>query len=209
MSIKSRCLLLAVISALVSPVVQAAERDRAEPVVVKNTPANPVPVTGSVSATLTNPTIPVTGTVNANIINNPLHVTGSVEITAMPALSVGGFPESAFFGRLDGNGTSKAMGSDANKIGVTSILVTNSTAQMQRINFFNAVATDPTLCASGTAEAIGGASPYMYLNVEPLKTTQFTFPTPLVFTTVNSGGQTCIGSVIPAGVQLFVSGVLP
>jgi hypothetical protein len=199
------------------PVVAADRERERERVVVTNTTANPVPttivngslpVTGSDNATIVNPSLAVTGTVNANVVGT-VPVSGSVAVTSLPALFVGGIPTHPFFGRIDGDGSQRAMGDVAGMIGVTSVLITNSTNTYQRINFFNAVASDPANCPNATATAIGGAFPYMYLNVEPLKTTQYTFPTPLVFTSVNSGGITCIGAGVPLGVELFVSGVLP
>ena len=184
-------------------------------VFVQNTAADPVPVAGHIA---------ISGTANVNVTNpvtianpistvtvgnaNPIPISGAVSVVSMPAIQVTNFPSNPFFGRIDGDGTSKATGSPASLIGVTSILITNSTNQPQYFNFFNSLASDPTKCVEGSStQAIGGAFPYMYFSVEAQKTTQYTFPTPLVFNTVNSNGATCIGVGAPAGVMVFISGI--
>lgn len=62
-------------------------------VVVTNSTAQPVPVTGNVNATITASTVPVTGTVNANVTNTPnvsIANTPSVNVTSLPPISLSG-----------------------------------------------------------------------------------------------------------------------
>jgi hypothetical protein len=184
-------------------------------VFVQNTAADPVPVAGHVSisgtanVSVTNPVTianPVSTVTVGNV--NPIPISGAVSVVSMPAIQVTNFPSHPFFGRIDGDGTAKTTGSAAGLIGVTSILITNNTNQSQYFNFFNSYVSDPTKCVEGSStQAIGGAYPYMYLSVEAQKTTQYTFPTPLVFSSVNSNGATCIGSGAPSGVMVFISGI--
>lgn len=186
-----------------------------QPVRVINTNANPVPVNGNVV---------ISGTANVNVANpvtiaNPVNTVTignanpiPVSISAMPALQPGTIPARPFYGRIDSTGApdGDVIGAVAARIGVTSILITNSLATPQTIIFANVLAADPAGCTPwGSSTITGGGSPFMYLTVEASKTTQFTFPTPLVFDALNAGGVTCIGLMAPAGIRLFVSGVLP
>ncbi len=65
----------------------------ASSVVVTNSAAQPVPVSGNVNAQITNASVPVTGTVNANVTNTPnvtIANTPSVTVASMPPISLSG-----------------------------------------------------------------------------------------------------------------------
>jgi hypothetical protein len=174
---------------------------------------NTVPITGNVG---------ITGTANVNVTNTAVPVTGTVGISGTPTVNVGTMPpvqigaitdRPFFVGFIGNNIDNQVTGAFANKIGVTSIIIYNSTTQVQTFPIANAVVSN-TDCGSGgyafSTAYLGGGFPSLDLNAEPMKTTQFTFPTPIVFEHIglNPPGVICIyAGTLPRGVEIFVSGV--
>jgi hypothetical protein len=187
----------------------SADSHGPERVVVTNSPANPVPTT------IVGAPVPVSGSVNATITNPSLNVTGSVAVTSMPSVTVNGIPPRPFFGYIynyDGVSTWSTTGTTASAIGVTSVTVTNETSGPLGFTLMNVGLTDPATCGTtaGGPNVISGSWPEVRFIVEGYKTTQFTYPTPLVFNAMNAGGVTCMGySFVPQGLKVFINGILP
>jgi len=181
----------------------------------------PLPVTGSVNAT-------VSGTVNANITNPVLPVTGSVSITGIPAVSLTTLPAltisslppvnvstlpavsltvpaQPFFDEISliTSATPKAVGVSGRRLAVTTLTISNFDASSQQLFVSNPVMSGGSCAGS----VIGGSTPLAHLILEPYKTIQLQYPTPMVFsdgalgciaaevTTVLTGGSVRIGVV--------------
>jgi hypothetical protein len=171
-------------------------------VIVVNTPAQPVPVTGTVNANVTNTSLPVTGSVNANITNSSLPVTGSVGALVQ-------LPTMPFFGLEDLITISgrKAMGTSAGTLGVTSITISNFNTSTQQLFLFNPLLSDQLTGCDGS-KITGGTYPQFLLLLEPNKTLQLQFPTALVFTPI--AGLSCLAAEVttvnPGTVEVSVNG---
>jgi hypothetical protein len=138
-----------------------------------------------------NEPITITGSVSAEISNDTLPVTGTVAVTGTPGVRLQ-LPSSSFFDEveLDAN-DAKAVGPGFGTFGVTSITITNLDADTQSLFLF-----DPVTSGSDCRRASigGGGHPVVHLLVEGRKSTQLLYPTPLIFTRL--GDQTCVAAEV-------------
>jgi hypothetical protein len=173
----------------------------------------PLPVTGSVNANITNASVPVSGTVSVSSLPS-VHVSSlpAVQVSSLPAVQVSGLPAidralpaSPFFDEMTllNGGDRKAVGVAGQRLGVTTITVSNFDSSDQQLFVFNPVMSG----ADCTGTVIGGSTPILRALLEARKTVQFQFPTPMVFslsglgciaaevTTVMSGGSVVVDVV--------------
>jgi hypothetical protein len=178
-------------AALFSNAAVSADKD----VVVTNVP---LPVT------VTNPALSVTGTVGVSTLP-------AVSVSSLPAVSISSLPPVSltlpaepFFDEIDLNtGDAKAVGVTGKRLAVTTLTISNFDGTTQQLFVFNPVLSGN---ACGTS-VVGGSTPLAHLILEPFKTVQLQFPTPMVFslsglgciaaevTTVLTGGSVVIGVV--------------
>jgi hypothetical protein len=81
---------------------------------------------------------------------------------------------------LTGSNSKKAVGPSAGTLGVTSLTISNFSTSAQQLSIFRAIFSLVPNPSCG-ANDIGGSEPATTVNLEPRKTLQLTFPTPLVF----------------------------
>jgi len=171
----------------------SAQKDK--DVVITNVP---LPVTGSVNATITNP---ITGAVNATIVNTPLPVSGTVNVANLPgALPANPFAQSM---TLIAGGDKKAVGVNGARLAVTTLTLSNFDGNSQQLFLFDPVMNGGSCGGS----VIGGGSPSTTVILPAYSTTQLQFPVPRVFdlnglgciaaevTTVLSGGSVIVDVV--------------
>jgi len=163
----------------------------------------PLPVTGNV--TVTNIPLPVTGNVNATVSGAvSVSNTPNVNVTNIPPVSIT-LPANPFFDEMTllNGGDKKAVGVVGQRLAVTTLTITNFDSNPQQLFVFNPVMTGGS--CSGTV--VGGSTPIARALLDPRKTVQLQFPTPMVFslsglgciaaevTTVISGGSVVIDVV--------------
>jgi hypothetical protein len=144
----------------------------------------PLPVTGSVNATVSG-TVGISGTPNVSVTSMP-----PVSVTSMPPVSVA-LPAQPFFDEITllSGGDTKAVGVVGKRLAVTTLTITNFDSNPQQLFLFNPVMSGPS-CSGGV---IGGATPIARALLEPRKTVQLQFPTPMVF---SLGGLGCIAAEV-------------
>ena len=102
------------------------------------------------------------------------------------------------------SGQKKAAGPAAGTLGVTSLTITNFNNSTQQLFVFAPVLGGPN-CAS---QITGGSNPSYTLILEPNRTLQLTFPTPLIFP--KTGGISCIAAEVTTvqtgNVSILVNG---
>ena len=173
-------------------------------VTVENTP---LPVSGTVNATITNVTVPVSGAVSATITNSAVPVAGRVSISGTTGVQVR-LPAQPFTVTMVlRNNQRRVAGPGSGTLGVTSITITNFDTEPQQLFLFAPVVSGGDC---NGAVVIGGSDPSFNLLVEPRKTLQLIYPTPLVFT--QKGEQTCIAAEVTtalvAEVDIQVNGIV-
>jgi hypothetical protein len=133
-----------------------------------------------------------------------VHVTSlpAVQVSSLPAVQL---PASAFFDEINllNGGDRKAVGVVGQRLGVTTLTVTNFDSNPQQLFVFNPVMSGGDCTGTG----VGGSTPIMRALLAPRATAQFQFPTPMVFslsgigciaaevTTVMSGGSVVVDVV--------------
>jgi hypothetical protein len=150
------------------------------------------------AVSIANVPLPVTGDVNAT-------VSGTVDISSLPPVSIE-LPSQPFFNRvtLTTATPSRTLGVSGQRLAVTTLVITNFDTTPQALNLINPVINGST-CSD---PVIGGTQPQLDVLLEPRKTLQIQFPTPLIFSRSNLG---CIAfqmaSVLSGGsVQVAVVG---
>ena len=146
---------------------------------------------------VTNVPLPVTGTVNANVTNAVLPVSGIVGVSSLPSVTVSilppvslTLPEQPFFDEMTLlNNTAKAVGVVGQRLGVTTLTITNFDSNPQQLFVFNPVMSG----GSCSGSVVGGATPIARALLEARKTVQLQFPTPMVF---SLSGQGCIAAEV-------------
>ena len=102
------------------------------------------------------------------------------------------------------SGQKKAAGPAAGTLGVTSLIIANFNNSTQQLFVFAPVLGGPN-CAS---QITGGSNPSYTLILEPNRTLQLTFPTPLIFPQI--GGISCIAAEVTTAqtgsVSILVNG---
>ena len=138
---------------------------------------------GDHDVVVTNVPLPITGNVNAA-------VTGTVGISGVPNVRVA-LPAEPFFGEMTLlNGDQKAIGVPGRRLAVTSITISNFNSGTQQLFLFN-----PVMSSASCGGAItGGSFPLAHLLLEPFKSVQLLYPTPLVFEPI--GGVGCIAGEV-------------
>jgi hypothetical protein len=152
----------------------------------------PLPVTGSVSAT-------VSGSVNANVTNAVLPVTGTVGVSSLPAVQVSSLPAVSltipaqpFFNEINLiTNDAKAVGVVNQTLAVTTLTISNFDSNQQQLFVFAGVMSAPNTCSGSV---IGGGTPIARALLDPRKTVQLQFPTPMVFTQI--AGASCIAAEV-------------
>jgi hypothetical protein len=84
----------------------------------------------------------------------------------------------------------KAVGPGAGTLGVTSLTISNYSSSLETLFIFAPVLSG----ASCSASVTGGGEPALLLELEPKKTLQLTFPTPLIFNKIS--GVSCLAAEV-------------
>jgi hypothetical protein len=136
----------------------------------------PLPVTGSVG---------ISGTPNVSISGTP-----NVSVTSMPPVSIT-LPAHPFFDEITllNGGDKKAVGVVGQSLAVTTLTITNFDSNPQQLFVFN-----PVMSGAGcSGSVVGGSTPIARALLEPRKTVQLQFPTPMVF---SLSGQGCLAAEV-------------
>jgi len=98
----------------------------------------------------------------------------------------------------------KTVGVAGQRLAVTTLLITNFDSTPQAVNLSNPVINGSTC----SGPVIGGANPQLGVLLEPRKTVQIQFPTPLIFSLTDRGCiEFMMASVLSGGsVQVAVVG---
>jgi hypothetical protein len=101
------------------------------------------------------------------------------------------FPAKPFVADINlTDNSKKAVGPGVGTLGVTSLTISNFSSLLETLFIFAPVLSG----ASCSASVTGGGEPAMLLELEPKKTLQLTFPTPLVFNKIS--GVSCLAAEV-------------
>ena len=150
----------------------------------------PLPITGTVNAVQGGAwTVGINGTptVNANVTNA---LTGTVSVSSLPSVRLT-LPSQPFMDEIDLNvaGVAKAVGVSGQRLAVTTLTISNFDTFPQQLFIVN-----PVMDSSGCGgSVVGGAFPLAHVLLEPSKTVQLQYPTPMAF---SLSGQGCIAAEV-------------
>jgi hypothetical protein len=129
--------------------------------------------------------------------------------TANPVPTAPAVPGNPFFGLMTLNGTgAQSVGPGTGTLGVTQIVITNTSASLAEVNVYAALLSGGTCGGSNNVEA--AANPFLVLSVAANSTLVIPAPTPLVFwpaTGYDNLPHTCVAAGMPitGGSNVYVS----
>jgi hypothetical protein len=125
--------------------------------------------------------------------------------SANPVPTQPAMPAKPFFGRLAlSSGSAQSAGPGTGGIlAVSNITLTNFSNSTQQVFVFNPVFSTGGTCGD---PVIGGGEPSMYVDVPALQTVTLPFPSPVVFTPINSSSCIAAEDLSGSPVELYVTG---